>query len=440
VYGIFLLCAYAAWMGVGVRPPLQWPMAVLAALLCAAVLALHGKQYQKIRSRMLRDPVFYFGTCFLLILLAQWVNSGHGVAMEDSGIATMGRIPSKWVPWSVDRAGAAEMLNWFFPAFAVLLIVRNVLGRADIKILAHLLVWNSAALACVGIAQHMLGQDKIMGIWDVSRADFFATFDYPNHAAAWFYLHAALAVGLAHDAEIKHKPRIRIVVWGACFLCCIAASCLTLSRVGAFVALAHLVAVFSILLFRTKTYFRGAKALNAYLAMAIIVLVGATLFFGVGGGDLAHEVAGKAMFGDRSVVGDLSGRAGHISTSWNIIGDYPLFGCGGWGCDGLASLYIPPEELRSWMVGGRANVHCDPVQFLVEFGVVGGLCMAVIVVVLVRGVVAARRSVLFYWVAGGLVAVFAHSLIDLPFRCPAILLAWCCLFAALPRLAQKRVI
>jgi hypothetical protein len=105
----------------------------------------------------------------------------------------------------------------------------------------------------------------------------------------------------------------------------------------------------------------------------------------------------------------------------------------------LANQYIPKDELRSWMVGSRVNVHCDPIQFLAEFGVVGSLCMAVVVAVLVQGVVAARRGALLYWIGGGLSAVFMHSFIDLPFRCPAILLVWCCLFAALPHLLRGHV-
>ncbi len=439
-YGVFLLCAYAAWVRGGVHPSLQWPLAIFSVLLCGAVFLLHAEPLRKIRFRVLRDPVFYSGTLFLLLLFSQWINSGYAVALDDSGFAAMERVPSKWVPWSVGRDGAAEMLNWFFPVFAVLLIVRNILPRAEIKLLLRLLVWNGAALACVGIFQYLLGLDKVLGIWEVSRSDFFATFDYPNHAAAWLYLHAALAAGLAHDAEIKRKPRIRVAVWGACFLCCIVASFLTLSRVGAVVSFTQLLVVFFILLRRARTYSRGTKALNAYLAMTIVILVGATLFFGAGGGALAREVAGKSMLGERSVVGDLSTRAGHISVARNIIGDYPLFGCGGWGCDGLANQYIPKDELRSWMVGGRVNVHCDPIQFLAEFGVVGSLCMAVVVAVLVQGVVAARRGALLYWVGGGLAAVFVHGFIDLPFRCPAILLVWCCLFAALPRLAQRRAV
>jgi hypothetical protein len=88
-------------------------------------------------------------------------------------------------------------------------------------------------------------------------------------------------------------------------------------------------------------------------------------------------------------------------------------------------------------VDGRANVHCDPLQFLSEFGMIGVLCMALAVAVLVSSAVSARRGVLFIWVVSGIVAVFVHSLIDLPFRCSAILLEWCFLFSALPLLMQR---
>ncbi|MEN7973463.1 MAG: O-antigen ligase family protein [Verrucomicrobiota bacterium] len=276
-----------------------------------------------------------------------------------------------------------------------------------------------------------------MGIWRVSRTDFFATFEYPNHAAAWFYLHAALAAGMAYDAEIKRKPRIRVAVFGACFMCCIAASCLTLSRVGAFAALVQLAVVSVMLLFWIRKNLRSEAALNAYIGVAIVALIGVTLFLGAGRGSLAWEVGSKTLLGRQSIAADFSTRAGHVDCAWEMIKDYPVFGVGAQGCHALAHQYIPEEELRSWMVNGRANVHCDPIQFLAEFGVVGSLAMALVVAALVQNMVSARHSALFYWAAGGLALVFVHSLIDLPFRCPAILLIWSCLSAALPCLVSS---
>ena len=39
-----------------------------------------------------------------------------------------------------------------------------------------------------------------------------------------------MAAGLAHDSETKRKPRIRVAILGACFMCCVAAACLTLGQ------------------------------------------------------------------------------------------------------------------------------------------------------------------------------------------------------------------
>lgn len=430
-YGVFLLCAYTVWMRAGVYFSLLWPLALLSALLCISVFMLPGEQRRSLGCRILRDPVFWFGSAFLLLLGIQWINSGYDVVVPVRG-------SQKWIPWAIKRIDVAEMLNWFFSVFVILLVVRNVLKRADIKVLMHLLVWNGALLACVGILQRLLESDGILGIWEAPRRDFFATFDYPNHAAAWFYLHSGLAAGLAHDAEVKRKPRVRLVVWGACFMCCIVASCLTLSRFGSFVALIQLATVFIVLLYRTRRSQKRRAAFNVYAVMAIVALIGITLFFGVGGGSLAKEVGDKPLLGERSIAGDISGRLRHVARARAMIRDYPVFGAGAWGCDGLVDLYIPEKELRSWTVGGRLNAHCDPVQFLAEFGLVGGMCMAVVVVVLARDAVLAKRNVLIFWLAGGLVAVLLHSLIDLPFRCPAILLEWSVLLALLSKLARRR--
>jgi hypothetical protein len=316
-----------------------------------------------------------------------------------------------------------------------LLAMRHIMKRADVKRLVYLLVWNSALLACAGILFDLFAGGKMLGIWEQSRADSFASFDYPNHAAAWFYLHAALAVGLAHDAEGKRKPRIRVAVLGACFMCCIAASCLTLSRMGAFIAMLQLGTVFVILLSRTRRNFRSTAAVNRYIAVGILALVGITLFLGAGQGRLIREMRSKALVGERSLAGDLSGRLEHVEYAWALIRDYPVFGVGPWGGHVLARQHLPGEALRSWQVSGRVNIHCDPARFLAEFGFAGGLCLAAVLTALLHGAAGARRGVLFYWVIGGIAVVGLHSLIDLPFRCPAILLAWSTLLAALPVLS-----
>ena len=438
VFGVFFLCAYSAWACGGVRQSLQWPLPFFASILCIGILSIPGARGHRIRSRIRQDPVFAIGTVFLLLLMSQWINSGYGVEWSVEGVAVMERRPSKWIPWSVTPDAAVQMLNWFFPVWIVLLIIRNILTRFDIKVLLHFLVWNSAALALLGLLQYMPDAEKILGIWDVRYRIFFATFAYPNHAAEWFYLHAALAAGLLHDAIAKGKPPIRIGVWMVCFMLCVVASFLTLSRAGAFVVLGLLSVVLFLFVRRVRHAQLGTKAINAYIVIAIIAGAGLTLYLGAGNGSLAKELGGKALTGEKSVAGDLAIRVQQMPYAWEMIKDYPFFGTGGWGYGQLLKLHLPMEKWETWMAAGKANIHCDPLQFLSEFGVVGMLCIVWVLTVLVRSAVpAGGMSILQRWIMAGLMLVLLHSLIDWPFRCPAILLGWCGLFAALPLLGQK---
>lgn len=438
-YGIFILCAYSAWIRGGVHASLQWPVGILSACLWLVLFLFPAETRKKYVQRVLQDRVAWAGGIFLLLLFMQGLNNaGCVLPVAATDVEACDAGPIKWLPGSFSPVDAAEMLLWFFPALTVLLIIRNILSRRDVKTLIYLLVWNGAALACAGILQHLFGGERIMGIWRAIRSDSFATFDYPNHAAAWFYLHAALAAGLACDSEMKRKPRIRVAVFGVCFFCCMVASCLTLSRFGATVALAQLSIVFCLFLSVVKSRLRGTRAFNAYLLAGIIMLAGIALFLGAGRGSLAREVGRNTITGERSLSGDFSIRGRHVAKAGEVFVANPVFGCGGWGCDWLIVPHLPSEEKRAWMVNGRANVHCDPVQFLAEFGVVGCLCMTFIVLVIGRAVFSARRSMLWFWMSGGLAIILLHSLIDLPFRCPALLLCWCTLVAALPLLVGYR--
>ena len=147
-YLLFTLLGYAAWARAGVYPPWQWPMATLSViLLMGGVLFFDTDRKDALRRNLARDPVTYIGAAFLLLLVIQGLNTGYQVTWDQVGTVGMRKLPSRWLPWSVDPETSLQMLNWFFPAWVGLLTIRHVLKRSEIKLLLYLLVWNAAVSA-----------------------------------------------------------------------------------------------------------------------------------------------------------------------------------------------------------------------------------------------------------------------------------------------------
>jgi len=136
---------------------------------------------------------------------------------------------------------------------------------------------------------------------------------------------------------------------------------------------------------------------------------------------------------------DLGDRPLLVTTAWSVWKDHSLFGVGGWGFRHLLSHYVPESKWDWVRTPGRANVHCDPLQFLVEFGAVGFGLMAAALAVLVSPLLRKQsaHNALFLMPAIGLLLVVVFSLIDLPFRCPAILFTWVVVLAALPKVSGR---
>jgi O-antigen ligase len=131
----------------------------------------------------------------------------------------------------------------------------------------------------------------------------------------------------------------------------------------------------------------------------------------------------------------LSKRVFLVDKALEIWADHPWFGVGGWGYRYLLGVYLEPDQ---WdlIERGRANVHNDPAQFLAEFGLFGASMLLAAILALAWPMV--RGHVWKHPIATmpliGLVAILLYSLIDLPFRSPAILYTWSVIAAAIPRL------
>ena len=75
----------------------------------------------------------------------------------------------------------------------------------------------------------------------------------------------------------------------------------------------------------------------------------------------------------------------HSRVAMELVKKYPLFGCGGWGYKHLSLNLMEPDELRTPLAIGSANVHNDYLQFLCEHGAIGLGCLVGETIIRVHG-------------------------------------------------------
>lgn len=438
------LAVWSAWARAGTRPALQGPFAVLG---CLILLAAIGTALTARRADPRPDDagaghparwrlalVALAGMAFLGLLLVQWWNAGRHPyfhPFESRWVFTPPPYPG-W-PSAVDRAEAAEMLRWFFPAWAIMIALLCCRLRAGWwRTLAACLVVNASALSLFGIIQLLSGTARMYWRLDIN-AYFFASFGYANHAAAYFILHAGLAgsllvraVGRAATKTGGRKPvlpgRRTIVLPALATTLCLAGAMLSLSRagIGFAVALMLLIAwqVVCATSARMRLPGRVTVGVVAGLCLVLIALNVATL----GGAPLRRESAALVR---ADWPATLQTRLFMVKAAATIWQDAPWFGVGGWGYRHFLPVYGLEKGIS--MRSGYANVHNDAMQFLCEFGVVGiGLLTTALVAFCWPLITGGPRLVQagLLPALGGLAAVLLHSLLDLPFRSPAILFAW----------------
>jgi len=451
------------------------------------------------------DGFFYGGLFFLIYLGVQWWNAGR-VLFFDVGLDQWRYSQSRHPGWpsAFSRPEAAQVLSWFFPAWVLGLVLRSpLIGTRTVLGMLRALVYGAGLLALVGIMQFVTGTKA--RYWVRPATDqFFASFGYTNHAAAFFVLMGAVAAGLlyrevfrmrpveisavsssggsdashdqsvgsTHEANSRTAPSgrqllVRTTALASSLLLCLVGANLSLSRAGIILAWAMALFIAGYGLVRGWQRLHRVARVNLVAATFAILCV---LYFAVSG------------FGEKAIVQEFKARRPihHVlfpvldninlaladrplldRVAWEIWCDNPVFGVGGWGFRYLLSQYLPEAEWKSHVMGyGNANVHCDPLQFLAEFGLVGGglmmaAALALLLPVFCKGVrgessgvsmphsahgvkgrgkrATSRTNPVLVMCSIGLVLVCVFSLIDLPFRCPAILSTWVLVLAALPR-------
>lgn len=400
----------------------------------------------------IRDAFFWAGLGLLVYLGLQWWNAGRALYFDvelRTWMYAAPRHPS--LPWAFERNDAAQMLHWFFPAWVLGLVMRSpFMTRLGVSRLTLSLVYGAGALALFGLVQFASHTRMIYWTTPMESA-FFASFAYANHAAAFFVMMGAVTAGLLFRdtfGPFRERRRKRLGCLVAVFILCLVGANLSLSRAGVILswALASFVALFGL----SRGWRLLTPAARVRLTAVVLAVVGVFYFAvsGFGNKEIRREFAVRKAPLHQLVPAlagvnlDLGPRPEMLHVAWLMWKDHPWLGVGGWGYRYLSAFYVPKAQ---WQVlrrrdSGRANVHNDPMQFLLEFGIAGcallAAALAALLAPLFRKTVA--RGAVLALTGAGLALVVAFSLIDLPFRCPAILWTWVTVLAALPKLCMNR--
>ena len=436
------LLLYTLWAWAGTRPSWHRGGVVLAAILLLALLPAVGWR------ALARDPVCSLGLTFLLLLAVAWGNAGRTLYFDVVAREWQYTSPA-WpgAPSAFTRAEAGEMLGWFFPAWVLALALRSALfDRGRLLRLLRLFALAAGLLALFGAAQLLAGARGVYGGAPLS-GHFFATFAYPNHAAAFFLLASAVSAGLALDEFVRWgrpRPTAHALGAGGSALLSLAGACLSFSRAGLLLAAALALGWLGYGAWLAGRIFEPADRIRFLAGLALLVLLAASAVGVLGGRAIRREFTAAAPGPGGSRLNlSLSGRPIFLRAAWAMWQDHRWWGVGGHGFKYTVARYLSAAQQAELQRAGWANVHCDPLQWLVEFGLAGGLLLAALAGALLRPLAGLRsgwREPLPLLGACGLGALCVFSLMDLPLRCPALLYSGLLVLVALPRLGRAPAI
>ena len=437
---------FLPWALGGMRLPAQVASAVLAGV--GFILSLWPRAYTAEESgsaafklltwpKLLRFPIFWLGALLLGYIVVQALNPAWRY-MDNGKVFWMERVAATaWLPSGVEvpfeRWGPWRMLLIYASAWlTVCSLWIGFTRRRTLQVLVAVMAVNGVLLSAFGVAQRLLGNGKIYGVFEFPAAAPFASFVYKNHAGEYLLLVLGVVCGLAGWYYFRGLRRMEKS---------------NPSGVLAFVALCIAVSI-------VISYARGATlTMLAYLCVCIVgfilhqlmlpkdhrrpaVLVVLVLVFGYflyTGLDALK--AGEAW--NRMKSGLTRQDLSWESREWagratrEMIRDHWVTGAGAGSFRFVFPVYQHRDpRLIQWPHGGRMyweQAHNDLLQFPAELGAVGcGLILIGLgwwLVQLVR--VYVWENPFSLALAGALLFLLAYSWFDFPFQNPAILITWC---------------
>lgn len=399
-------------------------------------------------ARLVRFPIFWIGAAFLLYgligtLNPAWVYTTHGRMWWMTAVKHLTWLPSGvrapfelWGPWRDLLINTSVWLS-------VCAVWIGFTRRRSFQALFTTLVANGFVMAVVGMVDELRGNGKVLWLFKNTTGYFVVTIPYKNHAAAYFNLILALAVGLGFWHYARSLRRLDKSSPAGLFLFAAAALGLivlfSFSRAGTLLMIGFVVLA-AVLFIVHQVRLPAAQRSNLTLFM-IVLLFGAFVVLGAKSMDIQQvtEKMERLLTTDREV--SVEHRALAARATWemgraNWVGG---FGAGSFRFMFPAYQQHYPTIYRqagTWMHWEHA--HNDYAEFFAEYGAIG-----ILIALLALGYALVQYIRSYAWqnqlglfVGIGLVITLLHSWVDFQFHNPAIQTTWAVLLFGVIRWAQ----
>lgn len=372
-----------------------FPLAALFGQIVAAALLrddIKSRSSAESFRALIRIPIFWIGLALFSYFAIQDLNAwGHIV--ERDIFWRIGKLnPIKWLPSGLKAPFASEEMDpGGMNAWRIILILAGpwllfcalrvgLLRRRGYVFLGWVTVITAVAIAGFGFTNQPVYGEKAMGFPVPAGAAPFGPFIYRNHAGVYFYLQAAIAIALgfwhfrrSRNSATHGSPHL-LAAFVAILL--VTASFLTYSVAASVLALTLIVFITPVAYFLGMPSKIGEYSRRSSITLIAVLGLAFAILFSANFKKLEEKATTKVQ---QYSKGGSDGRAPLRSSTYKMAtesGTDRLWM--GWGAGSYrwVSPYFQSQEKELQDAKGKLAMratyaHCDWLQILAEWGIIG---------------------------------------------------------------------